>query len=288
MENTTDLTPQQLKSLQEKSLELLLKFQDFCDKNSLKIFLIGGGLIGAVRHKGFIPWDDDLDVFMLRDDYEWLCKNFNSLQKDSGLYFEKTTKDHYTRLQIAAVVDENTTFIKERQKDLRQVHHGIRVDVIPLDGCPKSRFKRKTQILWALIYSMFIVGEPHTSKGKALELISRFMLFFFRTPRARYKVWHLAEKRMSRFKIDECDNLTELCSWYQYMLNEYPKEIFSSVVMLPFEDKKVSAPIGYDEYLKIAFGDYMTLPPEEERVAKHDAVKIDTNVSYKNYFGEKE
>ena len=71
------------------------------------------------------------------------------------------------------------------------------------------------------------------------------------------------------------------------MLNEYPKEIFSSVVMVPFEDKKVSAPIGYDKYLKIAFGDYMTLPPEEERVAKHDAVKIDTNVSYKNYFGEK-
>ena len=141
-----------LKQLQQKSLELLLTLDEFCKKHNKKIFVIGGGLIGAVRHGGFIPWDDDLDVFMLREDYEWLCENFNSLIDNKNLYFEKTTKEHYTRLQIGAVVDENTTFIKERQKDLKDVHHGIRIDIIPLDFCPKSKFKRKTQILWALLY----------------------------------------------------------------------------------------------------------------------------------------
>lgn len=286
MENTVELNEQQLKALQKKSLQLLMKLKSFCDEHSLKMFVIGGGLIGAVRHKGFIPWDDDLDVFMFRKDYEWLCENFNLLNESSGLYFEKTTKEHYTRLQIAAVVDEETTFIKERQKDLDNVHHGVRIDIIPLDGCPKSGFKRKTQILWALIYSMFIVGEPHTSKGKLLEFVSRAMLFFFRTPKSRYKVWRLAEKRMSRFNIADCDCVTELCSWYQYMVNEYPKEIFEDTVMLDFEDEQIPAPIGYDEYLKTAFGDYMELPPEEERVAKHDAVLIDLEKSYKNYIGE--
>ncbi|MBQ4155530.1 MAG: LicD family protein [Clostridia bacterium] len=273
-----------LKQLQQKSLELLQTLDEFCKKHNKKIFVIGGGLIGAVRHGGFIPWDDDLDVFMLREDYEWLCENFNSLIGIDNLYFEKTTKEHYTRLQIGAVVDENTTFIKERQKDLKDVHHGIRIDIIPLDNCPKSKFKRKTQILWALLYSMFIVGEPHSSKGKFLEIISKILLAFFPTAKSRYKVWRLAEKRMSRFKKGE--KLTELCSWYQYMKNEYDTKWFSEVVYLDFENAKIPAPIGYDEYLKMAFGDYMTPPPENEQIPKHDAVKIDVNRSYKGYFGE--
>lgn len=276
-----------LKQLQQKNLELLLELDKFCKNYNKKIFVIGGGLIGAVRHKGFIPWDDDLDVFMLRDDYEWLCENFNNLADNEKFYFEKTTKDHYTRLQIGAVVDENTTFVKTRQKDLSDIHHGVRIDIIPLDGCPKSRFKRKTQILWALLYSMFIVGEPHTSKGKALELISRILLAFFPTPKSRYKAWRLAEKRMTRFKAEECESLTELCSWYQYMVNEYSKEIFSEVVYLPFEDAQIPAPVGYDAYLKKAFGNYMELPPEEDRVPKHDAEIIDLENSYKKYFGGK-
>ena len=279
MEFETDL-----KELQNKSLELLIEFDEFCKKHNKKIFVIGGALIGAVRHKGFIPWDDDIDVFMLRSDYEWLCENFNLLNETQKFYFEKTTKNHYTRLQIGAVVDENTTFIKERQKDLSDVHHGIRIDVIPLDCCPKSRLKRKTQILWALLYSMFIVGEPHTSKGKLLEVFSKLLLMFFRTPKSRYKVWRLAEKRMSRFKSEDCDALTELCSWYQYMVNEYPKDIFSEVVYLSFEDNQIPAPKGYEQYLSQAFGDFMTLPPENERVPKHDALAIDTKKSYKEYF----
>ena len=273
-----------LKQLQQKSLELLLTLDEFCKKHNKKIFVIGGGLIGAVRHGGFIPWDDDLDVFMLREDYEWLCENFNNLIGNDNLYFEKTTKEHYTRLQIGAVVDENTTFIKERQKDLKDVHHGVRIDIIPLDFCPKSKFKRKTQILWALLYSMFIVGEPHSSKGKLLEFISRALLLCFPTAKSRYKVWRLAEKRMSRFKQSE--KLTELCSWYQYMKNEYDAKWFSEVVYLPFENAKIPAPVGYDEYLKMAFGDYMTPPPKNEQIPKHDAVEIDVNRAYKEYIGE--
>ena len=273
-----------LKQLQQKTLELLLTLDEFCKKHNKKIFVIGGGLIGAVRHGGFIPWDDDLDVFMLREDYEWLCENFNCLVDTQKIYFEKTTKDHYTRLQIGAVVDENTTFIKERQQDLKDVHHGIRIDIIPLDNCPKNKFSRKAHILWALLYSMFIVGEPHSSKGKFLETISKILLSLFPNAKARYKVWRLAEKRMSRFK--EGEKLTELCSWYQYMKNEYDAKWFSEVVYLPFENAQIPAPKGFDEYLKMAFGDYMTPPPESEQIPKHDAIKIDTSLSYKEFIGE--
>ncbi len=275
------LSGEELKKLQKKNLGILKKFLKFCEEHSIKVFACGGGCIGALRHKGFIPWDDDIDLFIFRDDYNWLCENFNRLYDTNDLYFEKTTKNHYTRLQLGAIVDENTTFVKERQADLKDVHHGVRIDLIPLDGCPNSRFKRKCQILWALVYSMFIVGEPHTSKGKALELLSKMMLFFFKTSKSRYKVWHFAEKRMSRFKISECEKVTELCAWYQYMVNEYPKSVFENAVFMPFEDTKIPLPQGYDTYLKMAFGDYMSLPPKEDRIPKHDIVKFSLEKSYK-------
>ena len=276
-----NLSADELKRLQNKNLEILEKFLKFCDEHSIKVFACGGGCIGAVRHKGFIPWDDDIDLFIFRKDYEWLSENFNRLYDTNDLYFERTTKTHYTRLQLGAIVDENTTFVKERQADLKEVHHGVRIDLVPLDGCPNSRLRRKCQILWALIFSMFIVGEPHTSKGKVLEIISKMMLFFFRTPKSRYKIWRLAEKRMSRFSISKCDKITELCAWYQYMVNEYPKSIFESAVVMPFENTKIPLPCGYDEYLKTAFGDYMVLPPIKEQIPKHDIVKIDLEKSYK-------
>lgn len=276
-----ELSEEELKELQKKNIEILEKFLAFCKEHSLKVFACGGGCIGAVRHKGFIPWDDDIDLFMLREDYEWLKKNFNRLYDTDDLYFEVTTKTHYTRVQIGTIVDENTTFVKERQADLKDVHHGVRIDILPLDGCPESRIKRKIQILWALIYSMFIVGEPHTSKGKFLETISRIMLFFFRSNKSRYLIWHLAEKKMSKYSIKNCNKITELCAWYQYMVNEYPKEIFEGAVMLDFEKTELPVPKGYDEYLKIAFGDYMTLPPESERIPKHDVVEFNINKSYK-------
>lgn len=275
------LSEKELKNLQKKNIEILEKFLSFCKEHSLRVFACGGGCIGAVRHKGFIPWDDDIDLFMFREDYEWLKKNFNRLYDSDDLYFEVTTKTHYTRVQIGAVVDEKTTFVKERQADLKNVHHGVRIDILPLDGCPNSRIKRKIQILWALVYSMFIVGEPHTSKGKVLEIISKIMLFFFRSNRSRYFVWHFAEKQMSKYSIRSCDKITELCAWYQYMVNEYPKSIFENAVMLEFENTRIPVPKGYDEYLKTAFGDYMKLPDEEERIPKHDVVKFDLNKSYK-------
>lgn len=275
------LSEKELKNLQKKNIEILEKFLCFCKEHSLRVFACGGGCIGAARHKGFIPWDDDIDLFMFREDYEWLKKNFNRLYDTDDLYFEVTTKTHYTRVQIGAIVDESTTFVKERQADLKDVHHGVRIDILPLDGCPNSKIKRKIQILWALIYSMFIVGEPHTSKGKLLEVISKIMLFFFRSNKSRYPVWHFAEKQMSKYSIRSCDKITELCAWYQYMVNEYPKSAFESAVMLDFENTKIPVPTGYDEYLKTAFGDYMTLPDESERIPKHDVVKFDLNRSYK-------
>ena len=273
----------ELKELQNKNLELIKYFSKICNENGLRFYLCGGGCIGAVRHGGFIPWDDDIDVFMPRPDYERLRDVWKN-SADKRYVYSKTDKNEYTRLQFAAVCDTKTTFIKTRQCDL-DIPHGVRIDILPLDGCPTGRFARKMQILWALLYSMFIVGEPHTSKGRLPELLGKAALFFFRTPKARYRVWRFAEKRMSKYDFDKSDKVTELCAWYQYMVNEYPKSAFEQAIYLPFEDTELPVMNGYDTYLKMAFGDYMQLPSEDKRVPTHEVVWFDLDKPYTQYKG---
>lgn len=273
------MTADEFKGLQQKNLEITLMFDKFCKEHNLKYFLCGGACIGAVRHKGFIPWDDDIDVFMPRSDYERLKEIWQNTDKYKLC---RTNENTFYRSMISAISDEQTTFIKERQKDL-DIEHGIRLEILPLDGCPNGKLKRKMQILWALTYQIYNNQEPPTSKGKFLEIIGKIMLFIFPTWNMRYKVSKFAERQMTKYSIENCSKITELCSRYQYMVNEYPKEIFETAELKNFEGVMLPLPKGYDEYLKMAFGNYMELPEKSEQIPKHDAVMVDLENSYKKY-----
>lgn len=273
-----------LKKLQEKCLEITLVFKEFCERHGLLFYLCGGGCIGAIRHKGFIPWDDDIDVFMPREDYEKMCRLWTEEMGQDRYRLSRSGPENFERSQLTAITDEETTFIKERQMDL-EVAHGVRLEVLPLDGCPSGRFKRKMQLFWGLVYQIYINQEAPSSKGKPAELIGRAMLFVVPGWKRRYRMAHWAEKKMSKYPIADCDYITELCVRYNYMVNEYPKEIFASAVYKEFEGEMLPLPVGYETYLNMAFGDYRELPPEEDRVPSHDGICIDLENSYKKYKG---
>lgn len=273
-----------LKKLQAKCLEITLVFKEFCDKHGLLFYLCGGGCIGAVRHGGFIPWDDDIDVFMPRNDYERMCALWPEEMDESRYKLSRSGPDNFERSQLTAITDERTTFIKERQMDL-DVAHGVRLEVLPLDGCPSGRLKRKMQLFWGLVYQIFINQEPPTSKGKILEWIGKGMLAVRPGWKRRYRTAMFAERRMTKYPISECDYITELCVRYHYMVNEYPKEIFASAVYKEFEGEMLPLPVGYETYLTMAFGDYMELPEKEARIPSHDGIYIDLENSYKKYRG---
>ena len=165
------------------------------------------------------------------------------------------------------------------------VAHGVRLEVLPLDGCPSGRLKRKMQLFWGLVYQIFINQEPPTSKGKILEWIGKGMLAVRPGWKRRYRTAMFAERRMTKYPILECDYITELCVRYHYMVNEYPKEIFASAVYKEFEGEMLPLPVGYETYLTMAFGDYMELPEKEERIPSHDGIYIDLENSYKKYRG---
>ena len=283
-QTNTSFSKEDLRQLQLKSLNLALYFKKFCDENNLMFYLCGGGCIGAIRHKGFIPWDDDLDIFMPREDYERLHKIWNEKADTKNYSCIVSDENLVTKKPFTLVIDNNTTLIKPEQSNL-DMPHGVALDVFPIDGCPENKFKRKMQMMWALLYSLYMAQVVPENHGSGIKFIGKVMLGIVPSKKLRYKIWKFCEKKMSRYKISDCNYITELCAGPGYMKNRYPRKAFDSMLEMDFEGYKLPVPVGYDDYLKIAFGDYMKLPPKEKQVASHDVLFYDLNNSYKKYKG---
>ena len=273
-----------MEPLQEKCLEMAEYFVQFCKENDLLCYLCGGGAIGTLRHKGFIPWDDDLDFFMPRKDYEKLAQLWPQ-KADSRYQFSKSNENYIDRNLFITIRDTQTTCIKPYQQDL-DIPHGLALDVLPLDYYPANGLSRKKQVIAALVYSLFCAQTIPEKHGGIMKLGSQALLALVPSKKLRYKIWKKAEAEMTKYTKEESDGITELCSGPYYMKKKYPISSFDDALWLPFEETELPIPVGYDAYLKTAFGDYMTPPPVEKQVAHHDAVLIDLEKSYTHYKGE--
>ena len=272
----------ELEKLQKKNLELIINFKKFCQKSNLNFFLCGGGCIGAIRHHGFIPWDDDLDVFMLREDYEKLAK----IESDENFYILRTNEKIFTGQSFTLVSDKNSTLIKKEQIGIK-TPRGVSIDVFPLDGCPDSKIKQKLQMIYACLFLLFTTRVVPKNHGIIPKIFSKILLSIIPSDRLKFKIARFCEKQMSKYKIKDCKYVKEFCAGPKYMKNLYKKEIFESCVLKKFENTELPVPVGYDEYLKTAFGNYMQLPPENERINSHDIIFLDLNnpcEKYKNQF----
>ena len=218
-----------LRELQNKSLEIALYFKDFCNEHGLLFYMCGGCCIGSLRHKGFIPWDDDVDVFMPRDDYEKLKElwpKYANTEKYACVYADKNRVDGNLFVTIR---DNETTAIKPYQVDM-DISHGVALDVLPLDGWPDGKMKRKMQVFWALVYSLYCAQTVPVNHGKAVSVAGKIALTLVPSKKLRYKLWKLAERKMTKYPIKECNYITELCSGPYYMKKQYPREAFDKAI----------------------------------------------------------
>ena len=263
-----------LEEIQQTEFQMLIEFDKFCALHNLKYYLGGGTMLGAVRHKGFIPWDDDIDVNMPRPDY----MNFLELNKDGKLNDD-------LRLSDLSLDKENTfsptlkiynrhTFVKLNGFRIEN-NTGLWIDIFPIDGLSESRFLRLLQFYLVRILSIWIslcvkkIGSRRNSRFYSLAQYA----FIFVVPIIRM----LGYKKL----VGYIDKLSKI---YPYEDAEYVgvltgravekeamlKSHMEPTIKVEFCGKEFYAPANYDEYLTNLYGDYMKLPPEEDRVPKHE------------------
>lgn len=250
---------EELKLLQREILDDIVQF---CEEHGLRYFLAYGTLLGALRHKGYIPWDDDIDIHMPRPDYE----RFLTLYNERNCDYRVVTHDIERRYHVPfAKVYRKGTIVREFF--YKQSVFGVYVDIFPLDG-----IKHKWQAFLCglcikfMYIKTFIFCEQQSLARKLRIAVTKAILL----PFTEHFILGMMKRISTRYKYNECDKVCSFGS--RTALREIlPRTIFEGHIILPFEGKEYRAPKGYDTYLKQKYGDYMTLPPVEKRVSTHDS-----------------
>lgn len=273
-----------IKEIQEKLLEILLYYKDFCDSQGLKFVLAGGTCLGAARDGGMIPWDDDVDVFMLREDYEKLIPLWNqyaNTDKYTCIRSDDSINIHHA---VTEIKDNNTTFINRHSVDL-DIHQGLMIDVIPLDNVSASKIGQLQQAINAMLFSCYNFQRLPEHKSKAIYYATMAALSLIKSPKLRYRIWKHAENRVINLGERSNGNVASFTEGMTIMKQWFPRKWFEEPAFLTFEGVKMPVPYNYDQWLRVSYGDYMTPPPEKDRVLRHDVVFYDMNNSYKKYKG---
>ena len=280
-----DLNSEDLRELQLKCLDILLYFKEFCEKHKLTFYLAGGTAIGALRHKGFIPWDDDIDVFMPRPDYEKLTRIWSETADTTKYILCRSNKNVNYHHHAASIVDIRTTWIEEKNVN-NDIPQGILMDVIPLDGCPDSKIKRNIQLFHAFVFALFNPQRLPENKSKTIYNLTKILLAIFRSKKLQNYMWISAEKHMVKYDFYSNKRITELIGNINGMLTTHPLEGFLDTVEVEFEGHPMPLMRGYDEYFTSIFHDYMKMPPKEQRVPKARIVYGNLNQPYEKYKGK--
>ena len=281
------LKDEDLKKMQEKSLEIAKYVLSFCKERNIRIFFFAGSLLGAVRHSGFIPWDDDIDLIIPAPDFERFVEAWENEADKERYSLCLQSKDYNDHTLSGSIRDNNTTFITDSTVDL-DVNQGLAIDIEPLHACPKSKVGQNIQLILAAGRSLFKAGRIPARQGKAVTLISKIILGIFRTPRCQYFMWHGMEKLATRAdrKYEDAEYVREF-TMFPFITWIYPRGWYDRTEWVKFEDTEVPIPIGAKEYLKKRYGDYMQLPPEKDRHPEHRIVFLDLNTPYREYRGKK-
>ena len=250
-----------LRKLQMVELDILKTVVEICEKHDLKYYLIGGTLLGAVRHKGFIPWDDDVDIGMPRADYEKFLKIFSSLQSDSiSLMHYKYNPNAYTYYAKAV---NNTTKVKEINADKSS---GVWVDIFPLDAIPSNIFLRTAYSislqLWKYVFRIFNLDVNKKRPWHKQIIVNSLKLLFGNF--TLKQIFDNIDRILVNGNRKKSQNVGNLMGAYGFR-EIVPNTYLGNGSVVEFEGLMLKAPQYYDDFLTHMYGDYMTLPPENKR-----------------------
>ena len=251
-----------LSELKEIELNIMKTVHEFCETHDIQYFLAYGTLLGAIRHKGFIPWDDDIDIWMFREDYNKFYSLFPSFGESKGLYIAGKDTTPYFPRNMLKVCDARTKLIEREYR--YQDSFGVFVDIWPLDGTPNGKIKRKIhnalQLNLLRILNAGIPKEEYFKGGLGKRLYREIfnVVGIKRVLNSAVGIF----KKYSVTKSIYIENCAETPRGYHY-------EDFKKRHLSPFEDTEFYVPDGYDRILRNRYGNYMQLPPENQRIPHH-------------------
>lgn len=273
-----------LDNLKQAELDILVEFIKVCDTLNLKYYITYGTLIGAIRHKGFIPWDDDIDIYMTRDDFEKFKQNAAPLLP-KNLFVQTYETDPEFIYSYMKIRNSNTTFI-ESTASHRNINHGIFIDIFPLDFYPKSKTKAFVLTLLCELIRRRVITEVYKLKNSNLNFLKKLFLY---TQKIALRILFPSIKSTLKLqkKIGRSVNDSDKYVSYEDLnfTNKYifSKNWFGEGIQTDFENIEVTVPKDYDSVLKNLYGDYMQLPPVDQQIPHHYSNIIDFNKSYKEY-----
>ena len=279
-----------MNELQAKQLLILKHFIAVCEKHHLQYFLVGGSCLGAIRHQGFIPWDDDIDVGMPRDDYD----KFIELQSEfeGTPYFIQTFKsDPCYIYNYGKLRDSSTTYIEKAYKNHR-INHGVWIDIFPIDGMskeakPREKLAKRIRHVWFQVYFSYLpslrrkVHKQTWLKDICLNIVAGlFYIFDIAHYRNKY-----VEKYVRKIPLSECAMAGNMFG-FNMKREAMDVKIYQEFIKVPFEDIEAYVPKDYDTYLRNLYGDYMKLPPVDKQVGHHYNSGFSLNQGFNDYLKE--
>ncbi len=270
------MTNEELRNIQKMDFYVLKEIKRVCEKNNIPYFLIGGTLIGAIRHKGFIPWDDDIDIAMLRPDFERfleVCKT------DLGQEFFLQTplnESNCADYGLARIRLNETKIIIESRKSAK-LHEGFYVEVFPYDKLPDNKISQFFYGNWfpvlKRVYAIRKGYKPHPR-----TLYARVAVNFFNAllkPVSTEKLKKKLDSYHLKYAQKNTKKLFLLSGAWGYKRESHPVERFAQFTTAEFEGETFTIPADYDGFLKEQYGNYMELPPPEKRVNHHKIIEMD-------------
>lgn len=258
-----------LTSIQNLLLAYLLEVDRICKKHNIKYFLGGGTLLGAIRHHGFIPWDDDADIMMLREDYDKFCK-IAADEMPSGMTFQTNENDKNCFYEFAKFRLDDTIFATGFSKEHKSMHNGLAFDIFCHDKTSNSKIGQKVHLAATLFTRALVFNKWNNRKAENGSKIQSIVTNFCKTifP-IRFSLW-LERKTLKFFK-----NKKNAKYLYDGMGRNiyngcFPIEYLDEVIYTNFEGYLLPVPKMYDEYLTFLYGDYMELAPLSTRLGCHE------------------